>query len=80
MEMEHKGIKFRVVQTANPTGWHWTVDLSPPHKSRTGDTPRRDGVRKAQYAIDRAVAAQRLCHKMENPPGWAGTSRGAGAD
>jgi len=37
--MEYKGIQYSVVQTANPTGWHWAVDLPPPHKSRTGDTP-----------------------------------------
>jgi hypothetical protein len=68
--MEYKGIQYTVVQTANPTGWHWAVDLPPPHKTRTGDTPRRDdAVHKAQYVIDRAVAAQRLCHKMENPSG-----------
>ena len=54
MELEHRGIKYNVVQTANPTGWRWTVDLSPPHKSRTGHTPRRDAaVRKAQHVIDR---------------------------
>jgi len=53
MELEHKGIKYRVVQTANPTGWHWTVDLSHPHKTRAGDTLRKDdAVRKAQHAID----------------------------
>jgi hypothetical protein len=25
--MEHKGIQYQVVQTANPTGWKWTVQL-----------------------------------------------------
>ncbi len=25
--MEHRGIQYTVVQTANPTGWRWTVDL-----------------------------------------------------
>ena len=54
MEQEHRGIKYTIVQTANPTGWHWTVDLLPPHKSRAGDTPRRDeAVLKAQHVIDK---------------------------
>jgi len=26
--MEHKGIKYIVVQTAAPTGWRWTVELT----------------------------------------------------
>jgi hypothetical protein len=53
MELEHKGISYSVVQTANPTGWHWTVELALPYKTRTGDTLRRDdAVRKAQHAID----------------------------
>jgi hypothetical protein len=25
---EHKGIEYQVVQTASPTGWKWTVQLS----------------------------------------------------
>jgi hypothetical protein len=25
--MEHRGIKYQVLQTANPTGWKWTVWL-----------------------------------------------------
>ena len=54
MELEHKGTKYTVVQTASPTGWRWTVDLLPPHKSRTGDSPRRDdAVLKAQHVIDK---------------------------
>ena len=54
MELEHKGIKYSEVQTANPTGWRWSVDLTPPHKSRTGETPRRvDAVLKAQHVIDK---------------------------
>ena len=54
MELEHRGMKYNVVQTANPTGWRWTVDLLPPHKSRTGDSHRRDdAVLKAQHVIDK---------------------------
>jgi hypothetical protein len=52
--MQHKGIHFTVVQTANPTGWRWTVELLPPLKSRTGDTLTRAGaVRRALAVIDK---------------------------
>jgi hypothetical protein len=51
--MEHKGIHYTVVQTANPTGWRWTVDLVPPLKSRTGEALlRADAVRKALAVIN----------------------------
>jgi hypothetical protein len=25
--MQHKGIQYQVVETANPSGWKWTVQL-----------------------------------------------------
>ena len=50
--MEHKGIHYTIVQTANPTGWRWTVELVPPLKSRTGQVFHRDdAVRKALAVI-----------------------------
>ena len=43
-------------QTANPTGWRWTVDLAPPFRSRTGETLQRiDAVRKALAVINNLV-------------------------
>ena len=33
--MEHKGIQYQVVQTANPNGFRWTVLLDE-NRSRTG--------------------------------------------
>ena len=38
--MEHRGIEFTVVQTANPTGWKWTVHF-PGHLSKTGMSSSR---------------------------------------
>jgi hypothetical protein len=51
---EHKGIHFTVVQTANPTGWRWTVELVPPLKSKTGEN-RADAVRRALAIINNLV-------------------------
>jgi len=51
--MEHKGITYTVVQTANPTGWRWTVELPSPLKNRTGEALSRDwAVKKAMSIID----------------------------
>jgi hypothetical protein len=33
--VEHKGIQYQVVQTANPTGFKWTVHLDE-NKTKTG--------------------------------------------
>jgi hypothetical protein len=26
--VEHKGVQYQVVETANPSGWKWTVQLA----------------------------------------------------
>jgi hypothetical protein len=58
--MQHKGINYTVVMTANPTGWRWTVELLPPLRSRTGDTlTRAAGVREALAAIDKLDPGER---------------------
>ena len=52
--MEHKGVEYVIVQTANPTGWKWTV-----HTMRTGTSPTREGaVFQAIRTIDKALAAR----------------------
>ena len=33
--MQHKGVQYQVVQTANLTGWQWTVQLAGGH-TKTG--------------------------------------------
>jgi hypothetical protein len=37
--MEHKGIQYQVVQTANPTGFRWTVRLDETISSSYGNGP-----------------------------------------
>jgi hypothetical protein len=54
--MEHKGIYYTVVQTINPKGWRWTVELAPPLKNRTGVMLQRaDAVRRALGVINHLV-------------------------
>ena len=53
--MEHKGIEYQVVQTANPTGWKWTVHL-PEGRTKTGVSfSRGHAIFYAILAIDKAV-------------------------
>jgi hypothetical protein len=54
--MEHQGIEYRVVQTACPTGWKWTVQL-PNSRISTGKTSSRpEAISRAQLAIEKALA------------------------
>jgi hypothetical protein len=53
--MEHKGIQYQVVQTANPTGFRWTVRLDE-NKTRTGVAPAKGrAIFQAVRFIDRAL-------------------------
>jgi hypothetical protein len=54
--MEHKGIEYQVVQTANPTGWKWTVNLDE-GRTKTGVSfSRGHAIFYAINAIDRALS------------------------
>jgi hypothetical protein len=54
--MEHKGIEYQVVQTANPTGWKWTVQL-PDGRIKTGVSfSRGHATFYAINAIERALS------------------------
>src|SRR3954451_25321107 len=56
-QVEHKGFRYSVVQTANPRGWRWTVELDPPRRSRTGESlSRTEGLRKALSVIDKLTS------------------------
>ena len=53
--MDYKGIEYTVVQTANPTGWKWTVLLTAT-RTRTGIAQSRaHAVLDAEHAIDKAI-------------------------
>jgi hypothetical protein len=56
--MEHKGVEYQIVQTANPAGWKWTVHLDET-RLRTGISPTREGaVFQALRTIDKAITAR----------------------
>jgi hypothetical protein len=51
--MEHKGIEFKVVQTASPTGWKWTIQLNA-ERARSG----------VSYSMQSAILDAK--HKIDN--------------
>jgi hypothetical protein len=53
--MEYKGIEYSIVQTADPTGFKWTVQLDAA-RTRTGVAYSRvEAISTAQRAIDKAL-------------------------
>jgi hypothetical protein len=58
LAMEHKGIRYEVLQTANPTGFIWTVYLDE-KRTRTGVSfSRETAIHNAVRAIDKALGVQ----------------------
>ena len=58
MAMEHRGVEFEVVHTANPSCWKWTAFLDA-IRMRTGVAlTRADAVLDAELAIERALEPQ----------------------
>jgi hypothetical protein len=55
--MEHKGIQYQVVQTANPTGWKWTAQLDQ-GRTKTGvSSSKNSAIFDAVNAINKALGA-----------------------
>jgi hypothetical protein len=53
--MDYKGVEYTIVQTANPSGWKWTVFLDAT-RTRTGiSRSKADAIRDAERAIDNAI-------------------------
>jgi len=55
--MDYKSIEYHVLQTANPTGWSWTVKMEG-REPRTGSAHNRTAaIALAQIAIDKLLKA-----------------------
>jgi hypothetical protein len=53
--MEHRGIQYQVVETADPRGWKWTVQLSDGRIKTGVSFSRGHAVFYAMCAIDLAL-------------------------
>jgi hypothetical protein len=55
--MEHQGIQYGVVQTANPYGWKWSFQIEG-RQPKTGTAYSRiEAIRFAEIAIGKAIKA-----------------------
>ena len=52
--MDYKGIEYQIVQTSNPTGWKWTVEMKG-KRPGVGSGYSRAAAIVAQIAIDKLV-------------------------
>lgn len=53
--MEHRGIRYQVVQTGSPTGFLWTVYLNEKGTKTGVSFSRENAVFNAERAIDKAL-------------------------
>jgi len=53
--MEYKGIRYDVLQTANPTGWKWTVWLDERRTKSGVSFSRATAILFAEHAIEKIV-------------------------
>jgi hypothetical protein len=55
--VEHRGIQYLIVRTANPTGWKWTVQLDECHTKTGLSFSREYAIFDATNAIEKALSA-----------------------
>jgi len=55
--MEYKGIRFEVVQTANPTGWKWVVYFNSDRRKSGNSFSRAMAITSAKYVIEKSLKA-----------------------
>ena len=53
--MDYKGIEYHVVQTSNPTGWKWTVEMEGRRPRVGSGHSRAAAIGLAQIAINKLV-------------------------
>ena len=53
--MDHKGVRYEVLEAVSPSGWKWVVHLSP-IKTQTGFSFSKDlAIHAAKRAIEKAL-------------------------
>lgn len=53
--MDHKGIEYEVLQTANPTGWRWIVHLDAGRRKSGISSSRPMAITSAKHAINKTL-------------------------
>jgi hypothetical protein len=57
--MEYKGLEYSVVQTANPTGWKWIVQLDKTRTKVGSAFSRTSAIRFAEQAVENQLKRKR---------------------
>jgi hypothetical protein len=56
--MDHKGLRYELLQTTNPAGWKWVAHISPT-KQAVGFSSSKDlAAHAAKRAIEKALKAE----------------------
>jgi hypothetical protein len=66
--MEHKQVKYQILQTLSPTEWKWIVHFPTETKSGVSGSKSR-AIPSAISAINRAKNAE-VCTEMHKRNGW----------
>jgi macrodomain Ter protein organizer (MatP/YcbG family) len=56
--MEYRSTEYQVVQTSNPTGWKWTVQVAGRHIRTGAGYNRAVAIALAQRAIDKLLKSE----------------------
>jgi hypothetical protein len=55
--MEHKGVRYEVLQTEHASGWKWVAHISPTRQMTGFSTYKEIAVQAAKRAIEKALHA-----------------------
>lgn len=55
--MEHKGVRYELLQTTHPSGWKWVAHVSPTKQIMGFASSRQIAEHAAKRAIDKSLEA-----------------------
>jgi len=53
--MDHKGLRYEVLQTVHPAGWKWVAHISPTREVRGFSSYKEIAINAAKRAIEKAL-------------------------
>ena len=65
--MHYKGFEYSILQTANPTGWKWLVQLDENHTKVGSTFSRAFAINFAKQAIEKAAKKKRRPEHEQRP-------------
>ena len=65
--MKHNDVQYRVMQTANPTAWKWSVELAAGRKKSGVAHTRESDTFDAVHVIDKVLGMEPKTHTENGP-------------